>query len=143
MDKIALYQSFDDLSDASNCAPRLAALRAAWKRRGLDGFLIPRADEHQGEYVPKRAERLGWLTGFTGSARFACVLMDKGGIFVACPFTLYGRQNDRPQAFPDARPARRDADELDRGESARGGKARLRPVAAYASRRRTVANVGR
>ena len=67
MDKIALYQSFEDQTDAANCAPRVAALRAELKKRGLDGFLIPRADEHQGEYVPKRAERLAWLTAFTGS----------------------------------------------------------------------------
>jgi len=99
MDKIALYQSFDDLSDASNCAPRLAALRAELKRRGLDGFLIPRADEHQGEYVPKRAERLGWLTGFTGSAGFACVLMDKAAIFVDGRYTLQVRQQTDTKLF--------------------------------------------
>ena len=46
----------------------LAALRAELARRGLQGFIVPRADEHQGEYVPARAERLSWLTGFTGSA---------------------------------------------------------------------------
>src|SRR5262249_60093356 len=44
---------------------RLAALRKELGRRGLAGFLIPRADEHQGEHVPPRAERLRWLTGFT------------------------------------------------------------------------------
>ena len=44
-------------------APRAEALRAELKKHGLDGFLIPRADEHQGEYVPPHAERLRWLTG--------------------------------------------------------------------------------
>ena len=52
------FQTFDEQGDASNCAPRLAALRAELANRGVHGFLIPRADEHQGEYVPKRAERL-------------------------------------------------------------------------------------
>src|SRR6185295_7461123 len=56
---------------------RLAALQKELGRRGLAGFLIPRADEHQGEYVPPRAERLAWLTGFTGSAGLAVVLAEK------------------------------------------------------------------
>jgi pyrrolidone-carboxylate peptidase len=34
---------------------------------GVEGFLVPRADAHQGEYVARRDERLQWLTGFTGS----------------------------------------------------------------------------
>lgn len=46
------------------------------------GFLIPRTDAHQGEYVAPRDERLAWLTGFTGSAGFAAVLPDIAGIFV-------------------------------------------------------------
>src|ERR1700730_8257345 len=49
-------------------AERLALLRAELARRGVHGFLVPRADEHQGEYVPRCAQRLAWLTGFTGSA---------------------------------------------------------------------------
>ena len=82
------FQTFDEQSDASQCAPRMAALRAELKARGLDGFLVPRADEHQGEYVPKRAERLAWLTGFTGSAGIAAVLIEKAAIFVDGRYTL-------------------------------------------------------
>ena len=58
-------------------AERLAALRAELKARNLDGFLIPRSDEHQGEYVAAHAERLAWLTGFTGSAGMAIVTAKK------------------------------------------------------------------
>ena len=65
------FQTFDEHGDATQCAPRLAALRAELAQRGCQGFLVPRADEHQGEYVPKRAERLAWLTAFTGSAGVA------------------------------------------------------------------------
>src|SRR5205807_219426 len=72
-------------------AERLAALRAELARRGLDGFLVPRADEHQGEYVPPRAERLQWLTGFTGSAGLVVVLRDKAAIFVDGRYTLQVR----------------------------------------------------
>ncbi|MCS6922291.1 MAG: aminopeptidase P family protein [Elioraea sp.] len=59
----------------------LGALRAALAERGLDGFLIPRADEHLGEYIPASAERLRWLTGFTGSAGLAVVLRDRAAFF--------------------------------------------------------------
>ena len=93
------YQSFDDQSDAATCAPRLAALRAELAKRGLDGFLVPRADEHQGEYVPKRAERLSWLTAFTGSAGAAVVLADKAAVFVDGRYTLQVRQQTDTKLF--------------------------------------------
>ena len=67
---------------------RLNALRAELQRRRIDGFMIPRADEHQGEYVPPCAMRLAWLTGFTGSAGAAVVLKDKAAIFVDGRYTL-------------------------------------------------------
>ncbi len=69
-------------------AERLAQLRAELKRRGLDGFLVPRTDEYQGEYVPASAQRLAWLTGFTGSAGLAVVLSDAAAIFVDGRYTL-------------------------------------------------------
>jgi Xaa-Pro aminopeptidase len=69
-------------------AERLPALRAELARRGLDGFVVPLADEHQGEYVPARARRLAWLTGFTGSYGIAAVLADKAAIFVDGRYTL-------------------------------------------------------
>jgi Xaa-Pro aminopeptidase len=67
---------------------RLASLRAELARRGVDGFLVPRADEHQGEYVPACAERLAWLTGFTGSAGLAAVLPESAALFVDGRYTL-------------------------------------------------------
>ncbi len=72
-------------------APRIAALRAELAKRRLVGFLIPRADEHQGEYVPPRAMRLAWLTGFTGSAGMAAVLADRAAIFVDGRYTIQVR----------------------------------------------------
>lgn len=67
---------------------RLAALRAELDRQGVNGFIIPRADEHQGEYVPACASRLAWLTGFTGSAGAAAVLRESAAIFVDGRYTL-------------------------------------------------------
>jgi Xaa-Pro aminopeptidase len=69
-------------------ADRLAAFRAELARQGLDGFLVPRADEHLGEYVPARADRLRWLTGFTGSAGLAAVLADRAAAFTDGRYVL-------------------------------------------------------
>ena len=74
-----------------DAAGRLTALRGALKRRGLDGFVIPRGDEHQGEYVPPRAQRLAWLTGFTGSAGNVVVTADRAALFVDGRYTLQVR----------------------------------------------------
>jgi len=94
-----IFQSFDDQSDPATCAPRLTLLRAELAHRGLDGFIVPRSDEHQGEYVPKRAERLAWLTAFTGSAGAAVVLSDKAAIFVDGRYTLQVRQQTDTSLF--------------------------------------------
>jgi len=66
----------------------LSALREELARQGLDGFVISRADEHLGEYVPPSAERLAWLTGFTGSAGLAIVLPDRAAVFTDGRYTL-------------------------------------------------------
>ena len=78
----------DGTSASLSPADRLAALRAELARRQLDGFIVPLADEHQGEYVPKRARRLAWLTGFTGSAGLAVILARKAAVFVDGRYTL-------------------------------------------------------
>ncbi|GLR66379.1 Xaa-Pro aminopeptidase [Acidocella aquatica] len=75
---------------------RLTALRAALKSRGLDGFLIPRADEHLGEYVPKSAERLEFITGFSGSAGLAIVLPAIAAVFSDGRYTLQLEQQTDP-----------------------------------------------
>src|SRR5712664_1084815 len=69
-------------------ATRLDRLRRELAAHGLDGFIVPRADEHQGEYVPPRGQRLAWLTGFTGSAGLAIVLGDRAALFVDGRYTL-------------------------------------------------------
>src|ERR1700676_4117384 len=66
----------------------LSALRNELARRNLHGFIVPRADEHLGEYVPASAERLAWLTGFTGSAGLAVVLADKAAVFTDGRYVL-------------------------------------------------------
>ncbi|MES1991296.1 MAG: aminopeptidase P family protein [Pseudomonadota bacterium] len=86
-----MFQTYDDTANPALGAERAERLREELRARGLDGFLIPRADEHQGEYVPPHAERLRWLTGFSGSAGLAIVLLDKAAIFIDGRYTLQVR----------------------------------------------------
>ena len=72
-------------------AIRLSALRAALKSSGLNGFIVPKADEFQNEYVPAYADRLAWLTGFTGSAGHAVILEDKAALIVDSRYTLQAK----------------------------------------------------
>ena len=84
----ARFQTFDDSSEPAASAGRVAALRADLKRRGLDGFVVPRADRQQNEYLPLSEERLAWLTGFTGSAGAAIVLTERAVLFVDGRYTV-------------------------------------------------------
>ena len=81
------FQTFDDPSHRKG-AERIEALRAVLRETALDGFVVPRADEHQSEYVPADAERLTWLTGFTGSAGTAVILMESAALIVDGRYTL-------------------------------------------------------
>jgi Xaa-Pro aminopeptidase len=64
-----------------NVSEKIATVRAEMAKQDLAGFLIPRSDEHLGEYVPPSAERLAWLTGFTGSAGMAAVLAGQAAVW--------------------------------------------------------------
>ncbi|HEY4943602.1 MAG TPA: aminopeptidase P family protein [Rhizomicrobium sp.] len=99
MDKTGPFQTYENETHATTCAPRLTALRAELAKRGLDGFVVPRSDAHQGEYVPKRDERLAWLTAFTGSAGAAVALTAKAAIFVDGRYTLQVRQQTDTSLF--------------------------------------------
>ena len=77
-----MFQGFEETARPEQGPARLAALRAEMAAEGLDGFIVPRADLHQGEYVAPRDERLAWLTGFTGSAGFCVALHERAGVFV-------------------------------------------------------------
>jgi len=115
-----MFQTYDDVADPTLGPERAEKLRAELRTRGLDGFIIPRSDEHQGEYVPPHAERLRWLTGFSGSAGLAIVLLDKAAIFIDGRYTLQVRyQVDinvfEPQSLMDMPPAQWVEENLPRG----------------------------
>lgn len=84
----ALFQTFEEPEGGVALTARLAAFREEMLRRKLTGFVIPRADQQQNEYVPPSDERLAWLTGFTGSAGMAIVLIHEAAVFVDGRYTL-------------------------------------------------------
>ena len=86
-----MLQDFRRRTTPETGAARLAALRRAMAEAGVDAFLVPRADAHQGENVAPRDERLAWLTGFTGSAGLAVVTRDRAAIFVDGRYRLQVR----------------------------------------------------
>ena len=94
-----MFQSFEEISSPAAVPERVTALRRELKSRKLKGFLVPHSDEHQDEFLPPSAERLRWLTGFSGSAGAAIVLENAAALFVD------GRYPDRQfcvRSAPDA-----------------------------------------
>src|SRR6478752_1050917 len=115
------FQSFVALGNPSNGAARVRQLRAELAKLGLTGFLVPRADEHQNEYVPANAERLRWVTGFAGSAGLAVVLKDAAALFVDGRYTEQVKAEADPSVFEfrhvtDTPPADWLAQRLKRGD---------------------------
>ena len=84
----AQFQTFEDPEGGVALSARLSAFREELLRRQLTGFVIPRADSQQNEYVPPSDERLAWLTGFTGSAGLAIVLTGEAAVFVDGRYTI-------------------------------------------------------
>lgn len=105
-----MFQTYDSDSNPARHPPRLQALRRELAASELDGFLVPRADAHQGEYVAARDARLAWLTGFTGSAGFAIVTPDRAGVFIDGRYRVQVKAEVDASAFtpvhwPETRPA--------------------------------------
>src|ERR1700749_4019201 len=84
----AHFQTFEKPEGGVELGPRLSALREEMARRNLRGFVLPRPDQQQNEYVAPSEERLAWLTGFTGSAGMAMVLTNQAAVFVDGRYTL-------------------------------------------------------
>jgi Xaa-Pro aminopeptidase len=63
-------------------AQKLILLRGLFDQFGLDGYLVPKANKHQCEYLRPDEERLQWLTNFSGSAGSVIVLKNKAALFV-------------------------------------------------------------
>ncbi|HEX2527048.1 MAG TPA: aminopeptidase P family protein [Geminicoccus sp.] len=85
-----------------NIAERLAALRAELAKMEVDGFWMPRTDEHGSEYLPPHAERVAWLTGFTGSAGVVLVLPDMAAVMSDGRYTVQLERELDPALFQRA-----------------------------------------
>jgi Xaa-Pro aminopeptidase len=79
-------------TNMSTYEDRLRLLREQLKSDQLDGFVVPICDEHMSEYVGDYAQRLGWLTGFGGSAGSAVVLSEEAAIFTDGRYTIQVRE---------------------------------------------------
>ncbi len=95
----AHFQTFEEPESGVALTARLSAFREELARRKLTGFVIPRADQQQNEYVAPSEERLAWLTGFTGSAGMAIVLLQKAALFVDGRYTLQGAKQVDTKAW--------------------------------------------
>ncbi|MFM2423365.1 MAG: hypothetical protein RL291_1895 [Pseudomonadota bacterium] len=94
-----MFQTFDAPAPAAATLPRIKALRAKLASHGLDAVIVPRADEHQGEYVPACAERLKWLTGFSGSAGSAIIAARAAALLVDGRYTLQAKDQVETSVF--------------------------------------------
>src|ERR1700742_1308016 len=95
----AQFQTFEEPEGGVALVARLAAFREELARRKLTGFVVPRADQQQNEYVAPSEERLAWLTGFTGSAGMAIVLTNLAAVFVDGRYTLQAAKQVDPKAW--------------------------------------------
>src|ERR1700742_2445642 len=95
----AQFQTFEEPEGGVALVARLAAFREELARRKLTGFVVPRADQQQNEYVAPSEERLAWLTGFTGSAGMAIVLTNLAALFVDGRYTLQAAKQVDPKAW--------------------------------------------
>ena len=78
---------------------RLTAVRKDMASNNLDAFIVPRADEYLGEYVPEQNERLLWISAFSGSAGTVIILKDKAAIFVDGRYTIQVQQQAPGELF--------------------------------------------
>jgi Xaa-Pro aminopeptidase len=118
----AMYQIFDDVSSPAASGERVKALQRELKSRRLKGFIVPHSDEHQDEFLAPAAERLSWLTGFTGSAGVAIVLDKAAALFVDGRYVLQARAQTDPDLIevhqtPEAKPSSWIAENLNKGAS--------------------------
>jgi Xaa-Pro aminopeptidase len=95
----AHFQTFEEPESGVALTARLSAFREELARRKLTGFVVPRADQQQNEYVAPSEERLAWLTGFTGSAGLAVVLAHEAAVFVDGRYTLQAAKQVDPKAW--------------------------------------------
>ena len=94
-----MFQTFESQGERGAAQERVKELRRLLAAAKLDAYLVPRADEHQGEYVPEAAARLKFVSGFTGSAGIAIVAKKVAAVFVDGRYTVQARGEVEPGLF--------------------------------------------
>ncbi len=94
-----MFQNFEITADKAATPSRLAAVRAQMAAQNITGFLVPRADAHQGENVAPHDERLSWVTGFTGSAGIALIFDRRAALFTDGRYTLQSAEQVMTDLF--------------------------------------------
>ena len=67
---------------------RVHALRMTFHPNSIKAFIIPSTDPHLSEYVAPHWMSREWISGFTGSAGTAVILMDKAGLWTDSRYFL-------------------------------------------------------
>ena len=78
---------------------RLEALREVMRREGINAFIFPSTDPHNGEYVPVHWEGRKWISGFDGSAGTAVVTMDDAALWTDSRYFLAAEEQLRGTGF--------------------------------------------
>lgn len=81
-----------DTSDTTHVTERLALLRAAMRRHGIDALMVPSADPHLSEYLPARWKGREWLSGFTGSVGTFIITADVAGVWTDARYWTQAEQ---------------------------------------------------
>lgn len=94
-----MLQTFHTSADPNLGLPRVKAVRALMAAAAIDALLVPHSDEHQSEYLPACAERLQWLTGFSGSAGFAVMTAKAAALATDGRYTIQARAQVHSATF--------------------------------------------
>lgn len=78
---------------------RVEALREVMRREGINAFIFPSTDPHNGEYVPAHWEGRKWISGFDGSAGTAVVTMDDAALWTDSRYFLAAEEQLRGTGF--------------------------------------------
>jgi Xaa-Pro aminopeptidase len=94
-----MFQTYEPAQGGNESSERVARLREAMARAGVDALLVPHSDEYNNEYLPACAERLAFVTGFTGSAGTAIVAKGSAALFVDGRYILQAPKQVDTETF--------------------------------------------
>lgn len=94
-----MFQNFNTKQETKHTPQRIKALRNLMNVKGVEGIIVPKVDRFQGEYIPETEERLAWISGFTGSAGTALILLNSAVLFVDGRYTIQAKKEVDTKIF--------------------------------------------